>query len=692
MAQKPTYEELEQRVRELEKEAVERKRAEDALKDYVSFQSVLAVLRGVRSGQTERMLLQTFLSEIVKEYGFCMAWYGQYANGEIRPVLSAGRVDRYLDNLVLQIREPTSPDAQCAMSQAIINGAPFSYADLERDEGFRRWRDYALELGYRSNLALPLTVDGQVEGGVMVYADTAIAFPEERMERLQLLTLEIGAILGEWRRKHRAEEALRESDDRYRRLTEAITDYIYSVTIQDGRPVETIHGPACVAVTGYTPEDFRVNPYLWIQMVHEEDRAVVQEQAERILSGQDVQPIEHRIFRKDGDMRWVRNTLVPHYDPHGRLLSYDGLVRDIHERKRVEQALRKSEARYRSVVEDQTELICRFLPDGILTFVNEAYCQYFGKKPEELIGHRFMPLIPEEDQETVQKQFTSLSPEMPVVTYEHRVVMPEGQIRWQQWSDRAIFDEQGRLVEFQAVGRDITERVQAEEALQRSSEEIKLFAYSVSHDLKSPAIGIYGLTKLLCKHYGDALDEKAKSYCDQILKAAEQIAALVEMINVYISSKETPLNIERVKLKEILEMVRDEFSTQLNIRQIRWSQPETMPEIKADRLSILRILRNLVDNALKYGGDDLSEIGLEYRGSDEFHIVSVSDDGITIKQEDFERIFGPFQRYETARGIEGTGLGLAIVKTLAARHGGKVWVESRREKGTSFYVSISRSL
>jgi PAS domain S-box-containing protein len=692
MAEKPTYEELEQRVRELEKEAVERRRAQDALKDYVSFQSVLAVLRGVKSGQAESMLLQTFVSEIVKEYGFCMAWYGQYANGEITPVLSAGRVDRYLDNLVLQIREPTSPDAQCAMSQAIIKGSPFSYADLEKDEGFRRWRDYALELGYRSNLALPVTVDGQVEGGVMVYADTPNAFPEARMERLQLLTLEIDAILGECRRMNRAEQSLWESEDRYRRLTEAITDYIYTVTIQDGLAVKTVHGPACVAVTGHTAEDFRANPYLWIQMVHEEDQAVVQQQAERILSGQDAQPIEHRIFRKDGSMRWVINTLVPRHDPNGTLLSYDGLVRDIHERKCVEEVLRKSEARYRSVVEDQTELICRFLPDGILTFVNEAYCQFFSKKPEELIGHSFMPLIPEEDQETVRKQFNSLSPETPVVTYEHRVVMPDGQIAWQLWSDRAIFDEQRRLIEFQAVGRDITQRVQAEEAVQRSSEEIKLFAYSVSHDLKSPAIGIYGLTKRLCKHYGDALGEKGRIYCDQVLKAAEQIAALVEMINVYISSKETPLHIERVKLKEIFEMARDEFSTQVNIRQIRWSEPHTMPEIKADRLSILRILRNLVDNALKYGGDDLSEIELGYRGSDEFHIVCVSNDGVTVRQEDFERICGPFQRNETARGIEGTGLGLAIVKALAARHDGKVWVESRREKGTSFYVSISRSL
>jgi len=583
------------------------------------------------------------------------------------------------------------PEAQSKMENIILE-----YRSIRKDKAIRWMQDHiSFEKDAQGNavsingVMYDITERQQAGQELRQHRQHLEELVEERTFKLTKANKELELEIME---RQRAEEALRESEDRYRRITEAITDYIYTVTIQDGRPFETIHGPACVAVTGYMPEDFRVNPYLWIQMVHEEDRAVVREQAQCILSVQDARPVEHRIFRKDGVMRWVRNTLVPHYDPDGTLLSYDGLVRDIHVRKRVEEALRKSEARYRSVVEDQTELICRFLPDGILTFVNEAYCQYFGKKPEELIGHSFLPRIPEEDQETVRKQFTSLSPETPVVNYEHRVVTPDGQIRWLQWGDRAIFDERGRLVECQAVGRDITERVQAEEAMQRSSEEIKLFAYSVSHDLKSPAIGIYGLTKLLCKHCGDGLDEKAKIYSDQVLQAAEQIAALVEMINVYISSKETPLNIERVKLEEILEMVRDEFSTQLNIRQIRWSQPETMPEIKADRLSILRILRNLVDNALKYGGDDLSEIALGYRGNDEFHIVSVSNDGVTIKQEDFDRIFGPFQRHETARGIEGTGLGLAIVKTLAARHGGKVWVESRREKGTSFYVSISRPL
>ena len=138
--------------------------------------------------------------------------------------------------------------------------------------------------------------------------------------------------------RKRVERAVRESEERYRRITEATTDYIFTVRVKDGHPVETVHSPACVAVTGYTPEDFASDPYLWIRMVHEEDRQSVQEQAGGILSRQHMPPIEHRILRKDGVIRWVTNTLVPNYDTQGNLLSYDGLIRDIHERKEAEEA------------------------------------------------------------------------------------------------------------------------------------------------------------------------------------------------------------------------------------------------------------------------------------------------------------------------------------------------------------------
>ncbi|MBD1932099.1 MULTISPECIES: PAS domain S-box protein [Cyanophyceae] len=146
----------------------------------------------------------------------------------------------------------------------------------------------------------------------------------------------------------------------------------------------------------------------------------------------------------------------------------DGLsvyCHDITERKQAEVALQESEARYRAVVEDQTEMICRFLPDGSLSFVNDAYCRFFNKQPKELVGQTFAPFMLEEKQEWITQEMAFLTPEKSVLSYEHQVVMPSKEICIQQWTNRAIFNEFGQFVEFQAVGRDITLRKAAEKAL-----------------------------------------------------------------------------------------------------------------------------------------------------------------------------------------------------------------------------------
>ena len=138
-------------------------------------------------------------------------------------------------------------------------------------------------------------------------------------------------------------------------------------------------------------------------------------------------------------------------------------------RKQAENALQESEAKYRAIVEDQTELISRYLPDGTLTFVNQAYCRFFGESPEELVGRTFWHHVPEEDRRKFKEYLAGFSCDNPVRTIEHQVIDRRGEVRWQQWSDRAICNEAGQIVEFQAVGRDVTELRRAEEAL-RSSE------------------------------------------------------------------------------------------------------------------------------------------------------------------------------------------------------------------------------
>ena len=253
-----------------------------------------------------------------------------------------------------------------------------------------------------------------------------------------------------------------------------------------------------------------------------------------------------------------------------------------------------------------------------------------------------------------------------------------------------------RTVELAAANKElqneIAERKRMEEALRTSSEKLKLFAYSVIHDLKSPAVGIYGLTNLIHQRYRDVLDNNGQRICEQILKAAEHVAALVEKINVYIATKEGHLTIQRISPKEILELVKEEFSSRLSLRGVRWTELATMPEIRADRLSMVRAYRNLVENALKHGGDHLSEIVMGYEESQEFHVLSVSDNGVGMKEGDLERFFSPFSRDEASHLVEGVGLGLAIIREIAERHGGKVWAEPLGNRGITFRLSIAKRL
>ena len=139
-------------------------------------------------------------------------------------------------------------------------------------------------------------------------------------------------------------------------------------------------------------------------------------------------------------------------------------------------ALRESEENYRALVEDMPALVCRFLPDGTLTFVNNSYCRYFSKTRDELLGANFFQFIPAQEREKVRKQYRSLTQESPAINYEHQVYTPDGDVHWQRWTDRALFDEKDNLYQYQSIGFDITESKKVEQALRISEERFREMA------------------------------------------------------------------------------------------------------------------------------------------------------------------------------------------------------------------------
>ena len=239
------------------------------------------------------------------------------------------------------------------------------------------------------------------------------------------------------------------------------------------------------------------------------------------------------------------------------------------ESEKAEQDLMASEQRYRGIVEDQTELICRFRPDNTLTFVNDAYCRYFNKREEDLLGEPFTLLIPLEDQGIVVQNHAKINPENPVVEYEHRVILPDGDIRWQHWVDRAFFDEQGNVTEYQAVGRDITERKQVEEQLRKSEEKFRSL--------------VENLTEVVY-----ALDEQAR--IDYVSPNVKSIAGydptevLGRPFTDFVHPEDLPGRLEQFQkvLSGIIEYTEYRFLTKDG--QAKWVRTAARPVYKGDRL------------------------------------------------------------------------------------------------------------
>jgi PAS domain S-box-containing protein len=269
-----------------------------------------------------------------------------------------------------------------------------------------------------------------------------------------------------------AEQAIRESEMRYRSVSELISDFVYAINVDSAGKLSL--GWMTDAITRITGFDMEELDEINIEdLVYPLDKFTVNSHLNILTSGK-TDVCEFRIINKEGEVRWLRNYGRSIKDKfHNRVISICGAIQDITERVLSERALQENEERYRAIVEDQTELICRFEKNLKLIFINGAFCRCFSRRPIELIGESFIQFVSDEDKDFVIKKLSKLGKERSIINFEHRVILPDGVLHWLQWSVRALFDKHTELVEFQGVGNDITDRKTAEELVKLSEEKYR---------------------------------------------------------------------------------------------------------------------------------------------------------------------------------------------------------------------------
>lgn len=375
------------------------------------------------------------------------------------------------------------------------------------------------------------------------------------------------------------------------------------------------------------------------------------------------------------------------------------LEHDIAERNRVEKALKESEEHYRTLVEASPDAIALIDLDGNIISVNQQAAVLYGGRKDELVGRNVRELVvPEERAQTEEHMQRSLGTGV-VRNIEHMALKKDGAPHPVEICVSLVRDAEGKPKNVIAIVRDLTERKKLEE-LRIENERLEYvnrvgseFLSRMSHELRTPLNGIIGFAELL-KMEGE-LNEKQKRHIDNIYKSGNQllgiISSILDLVQIE-SGREIELRINRFPvtraIDESLNFIKNK-AVQKNVTIKKEIDPR-LGFIEADEARFRQVLINLLDNAVKFSKPEGGVVTVAAEIGEDMAKISVSDTGIGIKEEDLGKLFQRFEQLDsgTARKYAGTGLGLAISKELVEKHGGKIMVESRYGKGSTFTFLI----
>lgn len=511
---------------------------------------------------------------------------------------------------------------------------------------------------------------------------------------------------------HTMTEAFQRSEAKYSSLAQAATDAIV-ITDRSGRIVSWNRGAS--KMFGYAEQDVLGQPWTLIlpprlrKQYWRELAAVATEAAPNLLD----HVLALTAQRQTGEEFPIELALARWGT--GDDVSVSGIIRDVTERTRVEQALRLSEARFRTTFEHAAiGIVVSDKHDNIVE-VNPAFARLLGYSPAELLGRAAQQYVHPEDAIAGERLLAILAQEgRREFKQQERYRRWDGNILWASLTASLVRDEDGEPLLLVRMIEDITDLKAAEAALarsykelerrveertaalkeqtrelERSNAELEQFAYIASHDLQEPLRSVSAFAQLLERRHGQALGEEGKQFIHFIVDGTGRMRQLIVDLLTFSRVGSPQKQFEVVSAEEVLRDALGNLSGAIEERGASVSA-DPLPSVWGNESDLVQLFQNLIGNGIKFNRSDIPQVHVHAREQDDQWLFAVSDNGIGVAPDARERIFNIFQRGVRADEYSGTGVGLAICRKVVEHHGGRIWLESEPGRGTVFYFTLPK--
>ncbi|MEM6966308.1 MAG: PAS domain S-box protein [Bacteroidota bacterium] len=426
--------------------------------------------------------------------------------------------------------------------------------------------------------------------------------------------------------------------------------------------------------------------------VHPEDHPSMKRAVENAITTKAPYEILKRIIHKNKKPIYVIARGEPFVE-NGKVTKLFGTIQDITQLKAFEKDVRNTNEKYRNLFDNVYDAIVVTNEEGKLVDVNRAAEKLTGYSKKEMSALRIRDIVHPDDLEKSNTYLQTLREKGYYSDYQGRIINKDGTVKYVQVNSNAIYDN-GKIVGSRDIVRDISQLKEAEQKreqllqeLEKVNQELREFAYIVSHDLKAPLRAINAISSWLAEDYKDVLDEKGQQQLQLLSNRVNRMHQFINGIFEYTKLGRTTETKEVVDLNQLI----DNIFLMLNLGEDTTIHiPKKLPELYCERIKVEQIFLNLISNATKHNDKEICLLAIEYDDLGSHYAFRVSDNGKGIDEKNFDRIFQIFQTLQPKDNCESTGIGLSIVKKIVQLHEGDITVKSELGKGTTFEFTLKK--